>query len=170
MLILWTLASLSLTIFLFYRLWFLRNPRITIPKNGIVSPADGKILKIIKFNDNEPIEIFKNNRKFSAITEDVAKNGHIVIILMNIFNVHWQKAPLNGKILSIKYVKGKFLNAVFGASNLKATTENERCEILMETEKGRIKIIPVAGIIARRIVCLAKEGQRVKKGEDISLI
>lgn len=167
---LYILLITTIFLFLFYRLWFLRNPSVTIPKDGIISPADGRILKIIEFKNNEPIDVFKGNRKFSAITKDVAKNGYIIIILMNIFNVHWQKAPFDGKIISTKYVKGKFLNAVFGASDLRATAENERCEILMETEKGRIKIIPVAGIIARRIVCFSKEGQEVRKGENISLI
>jgi len=155
---------------LFYCFWFLRNPEVKIPTDGIISPADGKILKIIEFKNNEPIDIFKGKRKFFAITENVAKNGYIVVIVMNIFNIHWQKAPLNGEILSVKHVKGKFLNAVFGSDDLRATAENERCEILMDTSKGKIKVIPVAGVIARRICPLIKSGQKVGKGENISLI
>lgn len=156
---------------IFYKFWFLRNPKINAPDyDGIISPADGKILKIIEYKNNEPIDVFKHSRKFSAVTKDVSENGYIIIIMMNIFNIHWQKAPIDGKIISTKYSKGKFLNAVFGAGNLKATIENERNEILIETSCGKMKVIQVAGIIARRICSLVKAGQTVKRGENISLI
>jgi len=160
-----------LFLLLFYKFWFLRNPSINVSDdNHIVSPADGKVLKIIEYKHGKDVDIFKKDRKFSATTRDVSGNGYIIIIVMNIFNIHWQKAPLSGKVISVKYKKGKFLNAVFGAKNMNATTKNERNEILIETPRGKIKIIQIAGIIARRICCFVKEGQEIQKGQDLGLI
>lgn len=165
------LSAIVIFAVLFYKRWFLRNPEIVVKNDGwVVSPANGKVLKIIRYAEQEEITIRKGSRNLKTMTGAVAKSGYIVIIVMNVFNVHYQKAPLAGKIISIKYRRGKFLNAVFGAANLKAAAENECNEILMETQKGRMRIIQIAGIIARRIVCFVKAGQMVQKGEDLGLI
>lgn len=168
------LSAIVIFAVLFYKRWFLRNPEIVVKNDGrVVSPANGKVLKIIRYAEQEEIAIRKGSRgsrNLKTTAGAVAKSGYIVIIVMNVFNVHYQKAPLAGKIISVKYRQGKFLNAVFGATKIKAAAENERNEILMETQRGRMKIIQIAGIIARRIVCFVKAGQTVQKGEDLGLI
>ena len=132
---------------------FFRNPeRSYKPQDKLViSPADGKILKI----------------------EDVAVEGTIaggfkkISIFMNVFNVHVNRAPYAGKIEKIQYHKGKFLSA-----NLdKASAENERNEVLIRTEDKRaVWVVQIAGLIARRIVCWTSEGADIQKGERFGLI
>ncbi|NQV08988.1 phosphatidylserine decarboxylase family protein [Candidatus Woesearchaeota archaeon] len=152
----------------FYRFVFLRDPKRRIPKQGIISPADGKIVKILKTGNN--ITVNKGLiGKINTITKDVAKTCHIIVIMMNIHNVHVQRSPIKGTIKQIKYSKGKFLNAVFGASSLKAL-ENEKNEIIIENKNLKIKIIQVAGFVARRIKCYVKQNQKINKGERIGMI
>jgi len=107
---------------------------------GIISPADGKITNII----------YKNNRTS-------------IVITLNLWNKHYQISPVDGIVKEIKYKKGKFLNAVF---NKRATFENERNEITI----NNIKVIQIAGLLARRIKCCVKEKQKIKKGEKIGRI
>jgi len=166
------LSAAILFLFLFYKFWFLRNPEIKVVcDNNIVSPANGKIIKIIEYGiEDNNVEIFKKNNKFFVFTKDVSAKGYIIVIMMNIFNIHYQKAPLNGEIISTNHIKGKFLNAVFGADNLEATLVNEKNETLIDTARGKIKIIQIAGVIARRICSFVKKGQQINKGEDIGLI
>lgn len=166
-------------LFLIYRLWFLRNPNRKVPLgNNIVSPADGRIVKIIKYDyQNDPLvnaegfEIQENKiGKVLVKTKDVSLRGWLIVIMMNIHNMHRQKAPLDGEIISIKYSKGKFFNAIRKAHTLRASLENENNEILMKTAIGNIKVIQVAGVMAKKIVCAVKEGQMVAKGDALGLI
>ncbi len=159
-------------LFLLYRFWFLRNPKRKIPIGDyIVSPADGKIVKIIEYNHEKEFEIQENKLgKVLVLTKDVSPRGWLIVIMMNIHNMHRQKAPLDGEILSVKYSKGKFFNAIRKAHNLRASLENENNEILIKTAIGNIKVIQVAGVMAKKIVCSVKEGQRVLKGDSIGLI
>lgn len=86
---------------------------------------------------------------------------------MNVFNVHVNRAPYEGTIEKISYHPGKFVSA-----NLdKASTENERNEVLIRTEDGRaIWTVQIAGLIARRIVCWIREGETLAKGERFGMI
>ena len=86
---------------------------------------------------------------------------------MNVFNVHVNRAPCEGRIEAIQYHPGKFLSA-----NLdKASLENERNEILIRTGTGqRVWVVQIAGLIARRIVCWVKKEEIVSKGQRIGLI
>lgn len=163
---------LAFSLFLLYQFWFLRNPKRKIPSgNNIVSPADGRIIKIIKYDHENELEIRENKLgKVLVKTKDVSPRGWLIVIMMNIHNMHRQKAPLDGEILSIKYSKGKFFNAVRKAHNMRASLENENNEILMKTAIGNIKVIQVAGVMAKKIVCFVKEGQKVLKGENLGLI
>ena len=169
---------LILALFL-YKVFFLRNPKRKIPLgDNIVSPADGKIVKIIKYDyEKEPLanadgfEIRENKLgKVLVKTKDVSPRGWLIVIMMNIHNMHRQKAPLDGEIISIKYFKGRFFNAIRKAHNMRASLENENNEILMRTAIGNIKVIQVAGIVAKKIVCAVKKGQIVAKGDALGLI
>ena len=86
---------------------------------------------------------------------------------MNIFNVHVNRAPYSGKVENINYHEGKFLSANMD----KASVDNERNEVMIRTEDGRVLwAVQIAGLIARRIVCWLNVGAPVKKGERFGLI
>ncbi|MGV8059612.1 MAG: phosphatidylserine decarboxylase family protein [Smithellaceae bacterium] len=137
----------------FFIIWFFRNPErhFLEEEKVVISPADGKVIK----------------------SEDIEMNGNItgkfkkISIFMNVFNVHVNRAPYNGKIEAINYHEGKFVSA-----NLdKASSDNERNAIQIRTEEGSsIWAVQIAGLIARRIVCWVKAGDTVKKGERFGLI
>lgn len=133
--------------------WFFRNPERSFQDEDklVICPADGKIIKI---EDVELMGAFAG--KFKKIS-----------IFMNVFNVHVNRAPYNGKIESIHYHEGKFLSA-----NLdKASQDNERNEITIRTNEGRaIWTVQIAGLIARRIICWVREGDAVAKGQRLGLI
>lgn len=167
------LATLAVAILLliFYRFWFLRNPKREISKgNNIVSPADGKVASIVKIGKETSIEIKKSVGRIKTLTNDTIKQGYLILIVMNIFDMHYQKAPIDGEIVKTSYKKGRFLNAVSNPSDLKATLENEKNEIIIKTTIGKIKIIQIAGVLARRIVCFVKPNQKIIKGQNIGLI
>lgn len=156
----------------FYKVFFLRNPKRKVPPgDNIVSPADGRIIKIIKYDHEKEFEIRENKLgKVLVKTKDVSPRGWLIVIMMNIHNMHRQKAPLDGEIVSIKYSKGKFFNAVHRAHSLRASLENENNEILIKTAIGNIKVIQVAGVMAKKIVCTVEAGQKVIKGDPLGLI
>ncbi|MBE0602011.1 MAG: phosphatidylserine decarboxylase family protein [Deltaproteobacteria bacterium] len=141
---------LFLTLFV---IWFFRNPERATPENPLqlVSPADGKVIGIEEVGSEE-----HPDRTLLKIS-----------IFMNIFNVHVNRIPLTGEVLSLRYKPGKFLSA-----NLdKASALNERNTVLIRAKDGReIRVVQIAGVIARRIVCWLKEGMKVTKGERFGLI
>ena len=148
----WWLLILAALI-TFFTIWFFRNPEryFLEEEKVVISPADGKVIKV------EDIEMN------STITGKFKK----VSIFMNVFNVHVNRIPYNGKIETINYHEGKF----FSANLDKASLDNERNEIQIRTENGlSIWTVQIAGLIARRIVCWVKAGDTVKKGERFGLI
>jgi phosphatidylserine decarboxylase len=125
--------------------FFFRNPRREIPSDPrvIVSPADGRVVKVERVGNVTRLSIF-----------------------LSIFNVHVNRSPIAGRIEAIDYRRGKFK----AAFNHSASVENER-NVIMVTQ-GNIKLVftQIAGLIARRIVCWKKVGDTVGKGELIGLI
>ena len=133
-------------------LQFFRDPIRTkaSKKNVILSAADGKVIAIEKMTNP-----YTN------------KSSIKVSVFMNVFNVHSNKCPVDGKILEKYYFPGKFLNA----SISKASQENERCAITIQTrEKKIITCVQIAGLIARRILCYKDKGDEVKAGERYGFI
>lgn len=145
-----TLLLAAITVFI---ICFFRNPERFFQDEDklVICPADGKVIRI------EEVDVA------GTITGRFKK----ISIFMNVFNVHVNRSPYNGKIETIAYHKGKFLSA-----NLdKASAENERNEIMIRTEDGRMLwVVQIAGLIARRIVCWTQEGARIEKGERFGLI
>jgi len=137
----------------FFVVCFFRNPERFFENDEkiLVCPADGKVIKI------EDIEVDGTiSGKFKKIS-----------IFMNVFNVHVNRAPYEGKIEVINYHEGKF----FSANLDKASQDNERNEILIRTEDRRfIWTVQIAGLVARRIVCWVKPGMNIRKGERFGLI
>ena len=158
--------------FLYYYFVFARDPvRSAPPGNNIVAPTDGTISAVLEVGKGV-VKIPKGYLgKIRTISSDVYSSCYLISIVMTPLDVHFQRAPCDGKVLSIVYKKGKFLNAVSGASDLKATLENESNEILFSSPKlGRFKVIQIAGFLARRINCFVQPGKSVKKGEKIGFI
>lgn len=145
--------GLVLTVWCYY---FFRDPERVTPdiEDVVVSPADGIVQMITKVN--APEELGLGDKKFTRVS-----------VFMSVFNVHVNRAPAEGKILKSVYVPGKFLNATLD----KASKDNERQLLAMKTKSGQeIAFVQIAGLIARRILCEAAEGQTYKAGERFGLI
>jgi len=159
-------AAFILTI-AFWRIHFLRDPERDIPTGKIlVSPADGRILKVIQF-DRSKLKIKKGRfGKISTLASDISPDGWLISIFMSPFDVHVNRAPLDGKVISTRHSKGNFFNA----SHFEDSLTNEKNEMILDTAIGKIKVIQLAGFLARRIECFVKKGDRLKKGERYGLI
>ena len=148
--LLWLYGSKALAIvFLILSLFlafFFRDPERNIPDDPslVVAPADGKIVEIL--------------RQADGTTR--------ISIFLSIFNVHINRAPVDGIIESIQYTPGKFKPA-FDPS---ASADNERNVLVIDHGSYKIKVSQIAGILARRIVCWKKPGEHVQKGERFGLI
>lgn len=156
--------GLALALFLFWRLWFLRDPEREIPGgDAIVSPADGRVLAV------ENVELPGSGRKgagrFNFSCSEVGKSATLVSIFMSPLDVHINRAPIAGTIAAVRYHKGEFHHA-----GRKDAVMNESNEIVIRGERHTIGVVQVAGVLARRIRCFVREGQRVGKGERIGLI
>jgi len=147
------IVGFIITLWIFY---FFRDPE-KFPindENYLVSPADGTISQIAEVNG--PIELGMENKKFTRVS-----------IFMNVFNCHVNRIPCSGKINKIFYKPGKYLNASLD----KSSEENERNHILMNSVNGdKIILVQIAGLIARRIVCEAKENDESKQGDRFGII
>lgn len=132
--------------------YFLRDPDRNTPadRNLIISPADGKIVKIEKIMDTE----YRNEESV------------IVSVFMNVFNVHVNRYPFNGKVELVKYLPGKFMPAW----DDKASTDNEQAIIGLNCNGIKITVKQIAGLIARRIVYKSKPGDLAATGERFGLI
>ena len=85
---------------------------------------------------------------------------------MNVFNCHVNRAPMRGRISVISYQEGSFLNAELD----KASEENERNSLTIETARGKIGVVQIAGLVARRIVCWSNVNESLEAGERFGLI
>ncbi len=168
---------LILFVLLFWRFYFLRNPEPKIPagENCILSPAEGLLTRIILFKNGEAQTIEKGMLgRFTILTNDVAKEGYLLLIRLHVYNIHFQRAPINGIVEKITYTQGRFFNAVKNPQSLRCLFENERNEMHI---KGKIrgktvscKVVQIAGFLARRIECFVQEQEQVKKGGLLGLI
>ncbi|MBT6232515.1 MAG: phosphatidylserine decarboxylase [Nitrosomonadales bacterium] len=148
------IASIPFWIISIFIIQFFRDPprKISTKKNVVVSGADGKVIAI-----DETIDPYQKKKSIK------------VSVFMNVFNVHSNKAPIDGIILKKIYFSGKFLNAALS----KASLENERCAIIIQAKKNpkqTITCVQIAGLIARRILCYKKTGDSVTRGERYGFI
>lgn len=134
---------------------FFRDPiRVTPQRDGlVVAPADGRISMIT--HALPPAELGLGDRPLLRIS-----------IFMNVFNVHVNRSPVPGRIERIAYRPGAFINAELD----KASEDNERNSLLISMPQGRIGVVQIAGLVARRIVSFAREGQMIGVGERFGLI
>jgi phosphatidylserine decarboxylase len=134
---------------------FFRDPiRVTPQRDGlVVAPADGRISMIARALP--PAELGLGDRPLLRIS-----------IFMSVFNVHVNRSPVAGRIERIAYRPGAFINAELD----KASDDNERNSLAISTPHGRIGVVQIAGLVARRIVSFVREGQSVGTGERFGLI
>ncbi|HEX8979362.1 MAG TPA: phosphatidylserine decarboxylase [Parasulfuritortus sp.] len=145
------LASLAWILFLFV-LQFFRDParRIPVGENLVLVPADGRVIKVEKAED-------------PWLKREALK----ISVFMNVFNVHSNRAPVDGEVVQRWYHPGKFVNADFD----KASTENERNALHIRTADGQdITCVQVAGLIARRILCYVEPGTKLSRGQRYGFI
>ncbi len=133
---------------------FFRDPEREVPEgeNHVVSPADGRVVAVEPQAHAEalPGETFQR-----------------VAIFMSPANVHVNRVPVAGQVLSVNHTPGQFLAAYDARSSL----ENERNEVVVRDERGRsLVFVQVAGLLARRIVCYLQPGQRVEQGARFGMI
>ncbi len=131
--------SIPLWIIALFILQFFRDPPREIPQDAgaVLSPTDGRIVAVERVNDPY-----------------VQREAIKVSVFMNVFNVHSNRSPVDGTVQQVWYFPGKFVNADLD----KASTENERNAVWLKTANGTdITSVQVAGLIARRILCYARQ-------------
>jgi phosphatidylserine decarboxylase len=145
--------GLGLTVWCYY---FFRDPVRSVPlRDGlVVSPADGVVSQVGPAVPPEGLGL---------AAEPLTR----ISIFMSVFNCHVNRAPVEGTVSAVVYRSGRFLNASLD----KASEDNERNALKIDLADGRtVAVVQIAGLIARRIVCWVKPGQRVIAGERFGLI
>ena len=146
----WMSLGIFSSLFIAY---FFRNPKRKIPdlQNVILSPADGRIVHVGECQEER------------FLKEKTLK----VSIFMSLFDVHLNRTPISGKVVERNYLPGRFLVASLEKSSLL----NEQNAMILESEdRFKILLVQIAGFVARRIVCYAKAGDSMRKGEIFGLI
>lgn len=136
--------------------YFFRDPPRTTPlRSGLViSPADGRVRAIEQIPPLDELEMGESP-------------VHRVSIFLNIFDVHVNRAAIDGTVGKLVYRPGKFFNASLD----KASKDNERQAVRLDTTDGRhLGMVQIAGLVARRIICELELGQQVRAGERFGLI
>jgi phosphatidylserine decarboxylase len=144
--------SAPLWIAALFVLQFFRDPAREVPGDArtVVSPADGRIVAVERAKD-------------PYLDRDSIK----ISVFMNVFNVHSNRSPVDGRVQKRWYSPGKFINAVLD----KASQENERNALWLRTAAGAdVTCVQVAGLIARRILCYVSEGDGLARGQRFGFI
>jgi phosphatidylserine decarboxylase len=145
----WTVAAVVAVVALAF-LGFFRDPERTPPGvgNAVVAPADGKVMGVVPVDD--------------AWTGEAIR----LSIFLSPLDVHVNRAPIAGIVRDVEYAPGKFA-AAYRSS---ASETNERCTLLLEGEATRVSVRQIAGVLARRIVCRARPGDKLELGERFGMI
>jgi phosphatidylserine decarboxylase len=133
-------------------LQFFRDPGRQIPGDArtVVAPADGRVVAVEKAEDPY-----------------LKRQSTKVSVFMNVFNVHSNRSPVDGEVRQAWYDPGSFLNAALD----KASVENERNALWLRADTGQdVTCVQIAGLIARRILCYVKAGDRLKRGDRFGFI
>jgi len=149
--LLYCLPALFLLLTLF-TIYFFRNPERTPPADqlAVVAPADGTVIVV----DRVPV---------TPLGCEALK----ISIFMSVFNVHINRVPFSGRIVEKVHTPGRF----FDARDERASCENERTQVVIETSGGvRLAFVQIAGLIARRIICYPRVGDTLERGKRYGLI
>ena len=143
--------ALPFWLILLFVVQFFRDPPRNVPQQPdvVLSPADGRIVKV-------------------EIVRDPYANREALLIsvFMNVFNVHSNRAAVQGSVQQVQYSPGSFVNADLD----KASTENERNAVVIDSNGTTVTLVQVAGLIARRILCYVKPGDVLQRGQRYGFI
>ncbi|HAW45600.1 MAG TPA: phosphatidylserine decarboxylase family protein, partial [Sutterella sp.] len=131
---------------------FFRDPAREIPRlaGAVLSPVDGRVIRIESAKD--------------PVTGQKALK---ISVFMNLFNVHSQKAPVDGTVVHVVYTPGSFVNADLD----KASENNERNAVTVRMKDGTlVTFVQIAGLVARRILCYVSEGDEMRRGDRYGFI
>jgi phosphatidylserine decarboxylase len=144
--------SVPVWIWALFVLQLFRDPARAVPgdRRTVVAPADGRIVAVEKADDPY-----------------LKRASTKVSVFMNVFNVHSNRSPLDGEVRETWYSRGAFVNAALD----KASIENERNALWLRADAGPdVVCVQIAGLIARRILCYVKAGDRLKRGDRFGFI
>jgi len=147
----WLLAAIAWIAFVFV-LQFFRDPPRNVPAQpkAVLAPADGRIVRIGPARDPY-----------------VNRDALMISVFMNVFNVHSNRSPVDATVADAWYHPGKFVNASFE----KASSDNERNALRLVTDNGtEVVCVQIAGLIARRILCYVKRGDKLARGQRYGFI
>jgi phosphatidylserine decarboxylase len=148
-------VSLPLWVITIFVVQFFRDPPRAVPsiENAVLSPADGRIVKVEKCMDPY-----------------AGREALLISVFMNVFNVHSNRASVDGTVRGVKYFPGLFVNADLD----KASSENERNAVVIDAviagQQQTVTLVQVAGLIARRILCYVNPGESLHKGQRYGFI
>jgi phosphatidylserine decarboxylase len=144
--------SLPLWILALFVVQFFRDPPRDIPGDArtVVCPADGRVLMVGEVEDPY-----------------LQRRAIKVSVFMNVFNVHSNRSPVDGEVVEAWYKAGSFFNAALD----KASLENERNALHLRTGSGLdVTCVQIAGLVARRVLCYVKPGDRLTRGQRFGFI
>jgi len=144
--------ALPLWLVVAFMVQFFRDPQRAVPREpaAVLSPADGRIVAVERVRD-------------PYLERDALK----LSVFMNVFNAHSNRSPVDGEVRDAWYHRGSFFNAALSKSSL----ENERNALWMRTAGGAdVTCVQIAGLVARRILCYARPGQWLARGERYGFI
>jgi phosphatidylserine decarboxylase len=145
------LFSLSIFFLILFLIFFRNPPRFSKEGlDGVLAPADGKVVVIEKTTENEFLK----------------KECIQVSIFMSPLNVHSNRSPVEGKVIYQKYHSGDYLVAW----HPKSSELNERNTVVIEHKNVHLLVRQIAGKVARKIVSYVKEGDTLKQGEEFGFI
>jgi phosphatidylserine decarboxylase len=143
-----TLTALPIVLAVFF-LWFFRDPERKIPagQGEVVSPGDGLVTE-------------------SDWIETAAGSKLRLSIFLNVFDVHVNRAPVAGTVKTVEHRQGNFLNATKPESAIM----NEQTLVVIDAGGYEVSYKQIAGLLARRIVCAVKVGERLERGQRVGMI
>jgi phosphatidylserine decarboxylase len=144
--------SVPLWLVVLFVIQFFRDPAREVPGDArtVVSPADGRVIAVERARDPY-----------------LERNAIKISVFMNVFNVHSNRSPVDGRVQKRWYHPGRFINAALD----KASEENERSALWLRTSGGAdVTCVQVAGLIARRILCYVREGDSLARGQRFGFI
>lgn len=143
-------VAVPLFLLALFMAYFFRDPeRVALTDEDlVVAPADGRVTRVAQ-----------------VIADDPA-SPQVVSIFLSVFDVHVNRAPIAGEIADVSYTKGRFMIA----TREEASVVNEQNALTIKGERMTVVCKQIAGVLARRIVCWKRKGERVSLGERFGLI
>jgi phosphatidylserine decarboxylase len=143
-------VAVPLFLLALFMAYFFRDPEraALTDEDLVVAPADGRVTRVAQVIADDP------------------QSPQVVSIFLSVFDVHVNRAPIAGEITDVAYTKGRFMIA----TREEASVVNEQNALTIKGERMTVVCKQIAGVLARRIVCWKRKGERVNLGERFGLI